>query len=74
MGGKGELVEFTRLFKEGPLSKADKAELKRKINKVIDGATFSITVEAMVQVPIQAVIDKVDRIVMDYEKKRKTKK
>jgi CRISPR/Cas system-associated endoribonuclease Cas2 len=73
MGGKGELVEFTRLFKEGPLSDADKAELKRKINRIIDGATFSITIEAMVQVPIQTAVDHIMHWGTQEARKRKRK-
>jgi hypothetical protein len=49
MSGKGELVEYTKLFKKGPLKKADKDELKKKINDVIDNATQNITIEAMVK-------------------------
>ena len=70
MGGKGELVEYTRLFKEGPLSDADKVELKRKINEIIDGATFSITIQAMVQVPIHSIVDHIVKW-SDEEKKKK---
>lgn len=51
MGGKGELVNYTRLFKKGPLKPADKTELKKKINDIIDAASTSITIEAMVEEP-----------------------
>jgi hypothetical protein len=48
MGGKGELVQYIRLFKKGPLKAADKKVLKEKINAIIDSASDSITIEAMV--------------------------
>jgi len=47
MGGKGELVHHTRLFKKGPLKPADKKVLKEKINAIIDATSSSITIEAM---------------------------
>ena len=48
MGGKGELVHYTRLFKKGPLKPADKKVLKEKVNALIDAASNSITVEVLV--------------------------
>jgi hypothetical protein len=48
MGGKGELVKYTRLFAKGPLSAHDKTVLKEKVNAIIDAASNSITIEAMV--------------------------
>ena len=48
MSGKGELVKYTRLFAKGPLSAHDKTVLKEKINAIIDAASNSITLEAMV--------------------------
>jgi hypothetical protein len=48
MGGKGELVKYTRLFAKGPLSPRDKTVLKEKVNAIIDAASNSITIEAMV--------------------------
>jgi hypothetical protein len=49
MGGKGELVKYTRLFKKGPLTPQKKQILKEKINAIIDKASHSITIEAMVE-------------------------
>jgi hypothetical protein len=49
MSGKGELVKYTRLFKRGPLSGRDKRELKAKINAIIDEASQTITVMAVVE-------------------------
>jgi hypothetical protein len=48
MSGKGELVKYTRLFAKGPLSAHDKTVLKEKVNAIIDAASNSITIEAMV--------------------------
>ena len=48
MGGKGNLVKYTRKFKKGPLTKKQKQSLKDDINAIIDGATNAITIEAMV--------------------------
>jgi hypothetical protein len=48
MGGKGELVEYTRLMEKGPLTPAQKADLKQKINDIIDAASDTITIETMV--------------------------
>ena len=49
MGGKGELVKYTRLFEKGPLTDAKKKVLKDKINAIIDLATNSITIAALVE-------------------------
>jgi hypothetical protein len=49
MSGKGELVKFTRIFKEGPLTSHDKKVLKEKIDAIIDAASHTITIEAMVK-------------------------
>jgi hypothetical protein len=46
MSGKGELVNYTRLFKKAPLSTHDKEELKAKIVEIIENCTESITIEA----------------------------
>jgi len=48
MSGKGEVVKYTRLFEKGPLTSAKKKKLKDEINAVIDAASNSITLEAMV--------------------------
>jgi hypothetical protein len=49
MSGKGELVDYTRMVEKGPLTPAQKAALKQKISDIIDAATHSITIEAMVE-------------------------
>jgi hypothetical protein len=49
MSGKGELVKFTRLFKKGPLKPHDKKVLKEKIDAIIDAASHTITIDAMVE-------------------------
>jgi hypothetical protein len=46
------LVKFTQIVKKGPLSPKDKQELKKEINDIIDKATRSITIQAIVQPPI----------------------
>ena len=48
MGGKGELVEYTKMMEQGPLTPAQKAALKQKINDIIDAASDTITIETMV--------------------------
>jgi hypothetical protein len=55
MSGKGELVEYTRLFKKAPLSERDKKELKEKINAIIDEATQTITIEALVEASVDSI-------------------
>jgi hypothetical protein len=49
MGGKGELVKYTSLIQKGPLTPGDKKKLKEKINAIIDAASGSITIQAMVE-------------------------
>jgi len=49
MSGRGELVKFTLLFKKGPLTDHDKKVLKDKINAIIEEASTTITIEAMVE-------------------------
>ena len=64
MGGKGELVKYTRLFEQGPVSDAKKKVLKDKINAIIDLATNSITIAALVEPTTPALTkapDKADR-------------
>lgn len=56
MGGKGELVKYTRLFAKTP---QEKALLKQQINAIIDEATHAITVEAMVEALPQDIVKEV---------------
>jgi len=60
MGGKGELVNYNRLFERGrqreghppePLTPQQKADLKDKVCRLIESATFEITVETMIFSP-----------------------
>jgi hypothetical protein len=46
------LVKFAQIVKKGPLTPKDKEELKKEINGIIDKATRSITIQAIVQPPI----------------------
>ena len=52
MSGKGELVKYTRLFEQGPndgpLTPAQKDNLKTKVNALIDSATVAITIDALI--------------------------
>jgi CRISPR/Cas system-associated endoribonuclease Cas2 len=52
MAFKRGLVKFAQIVKKGPLSPKDKQELKKEINDIIDKATRSITIQAIVQPPI----------------------
>ncbi len=48
MSGKGELVNYTRLVAK---TAKERAKLKKDICDIIDAATTTITVEAMVEAP-----------------------
>lgn len=48
MTGKGELVKYYRFHKTKPLSDDDKKELKARIGLIIDNATQTITITALV--------------------------
>jgi CRISPR/Cas system-associated endoribonuclease Cas2 len=50
MGGRGETVAYTRKF-DSQLSDDDREKLKEEINAIIDGATKSITIIALVEEP-----------------------
>jgi len=58
MGGKGETVQYVRLFERGgdvhhpkPLTPEQKEILKDKVCRLIDSATFEITVETLLGGP-----------------------
>jgi hypothetical protein len=51
MGSPTTFVKYTRLFQQGPLTPAQKQELKDAINAIIDEASSTITIEAMVVPP-----------------------
>jgi hypothetical protein len=46
------LVKYSRIIHQGPLSANEKEKLKQEINAIIDAATRSITIEAIVQPPM----------------------
>jgi hypothetical protein len=71
MSGKGELVNFTRLFKKGPLTSHDKTVLKEKIYAIIDAASHTITIEAMVEASAEDLKKALEEI---ERKKRKGKR
>jgi hypothetical protein len=54
MAFKRGLVKYSRITHKGPLSAEDKKQLKQEINAIIDSATRSITLEAIVQPPLGA--------------------
>jgi hypothetical protein len=68
MSGKGELVEYTRLFKKAPLTDKDKKELKEKINAIIDEASQTITIEAMVEASVDSLKKEIEK--KSYKKDR----
>ena len=49
MSGKGETVRYQRLVHVGQLIADDKRELIEKITAIIEAASDTITIEAMVQ-------------------------
>ncbi len=49
MSGTGELVEFTKEFRKGPVSDAEKKKLRELIDAKITNAASDITVEVMVK-------------------------
>jgi hypothetical protein len=53
MSGKGELVEYTRLVEEAPLTPHKKERLKEKILDIIDAASTTITIEVMTEASIE---------------------
>lgn len=60
MSGKGELVKYTRLVATTP---QERAALKQQISAIIDAASATITVEAMVEaLPQEIVTETVKKI------------
>jgi hypothetical protein len=68
MSGRGELVKFTLLFKKGPLTDHDKKVLKDKINAIIEEASNTITIEAMVEASDEDLQREMEKIARDKEK------
>jgi hypothetical protein len=56
MSGTGELVNYTRIYAQ---TAADKAALITQITAIINNAAGAITVEAMVQVLPQNVVNEI---------------
>jgi hypothetical protein len=52
-------VDFTFLFKKGPLTDHDKRVLIEKVTAIIEAASGSITVETMVHVVTPDLINKI---------------
>jgi len=67
MGGKGELVKYTSIT---AATAEQRKELKAKINAIIDAATGTITVQAMVQAFPQDIIKGMLEEIRELEKKK----
>lgn len=60
MSGKGELVKYTRLI---ATTAQERAKLKQDINAIIDAASTTITIEAMVEaLPQEIVTETLEKI------------
>ena len=60
MSGHGETVKYTKIFKQRPLTSADREELKRRIGLVIDEATLDITIIALVRATTHDLISELE--------------
>lgn len=56
MSGKGELVEYTRIFVEGPLTPQKKMKLKDDISTIIDFHSGDITVSILAKPSVAALV------------------
>ncbi|HKA41432.1 MAG TPA: hypothetical protein VKF40_05520 [Burkholderiales bacterium] len=54
MSGKGELVEYTKIFVEGPLTPKKKKDLKDDIGTIIDFQSGDITIMIMAEPSVAA--------------------
>jgi len=61
MSGKGELVEYTRLVEQEPITEHKKDVLKRKVIALIDAASTTITIEVMTEASVDRLNDEIDR-------------
>ena len=62
MSGKGELVEYTRLFVEGPLTPQKKKDLKDDISTIIDFHSGDITVAILAKPSVASLVaDELDK-------------
>jgi len=71
MSGKGELVKYTRLVQQGPLTDQDKAVLIEKITGIIRAASHAITIEAMVAATQTVRLDEMVEILERLERERR---
>jgi hypothetical protein len=67
MGGKGELVKYTNII---ATTAEERKVLKEKINAIIDHATGTIAVQAMVQAFPQDIIKGMLEEIRELEKKK----
>jgi hypothetical protein len=70
MSGKGELVDYTRIFVEGPLNPQKKQKLKDEITTIIDFHTGDITISILAKPSVSALVAEE----LDKGKKGKSKK
>lgn len=66
MGGKGDLVNFTSIT---ATTAQERAVLKQQINAIIDAASGTITVQAMVQAFPASIIKEMLEKIRQLEKK-----
>lgn len=66
MGGKGDLVNFTSIT---ATTSQERAALKQQINAIIDAASGTITVQAMVQAFPPSIIKEMLEKIRELEKK-----
>ena len=72
MGGKGELVELHKDIQErGRFRRRTRTTLKQQICDIIQRATFSITIQAMVQIPIHSLVDRILALAEEEIKRKK---
>jgi hypothetical protein len=67
MSGKGELVNYTSLT---ATTAEERRVLKQKIDAIIDAATGTITVQAMVQAFPQDIIKELVEKISEVERKK----
>ncbi len=73
MGGKGETVNYTRLFEEGPLTDEKKQKLKNDIDVIINAATESITIIALVEPTPEELRKALEKALEEAERKKREK-
>jgi hypothetical protein len=70
MNGRGDLVNYTRYFEQGPLSPHEKEVLKKKVNDIIDAASGAITIIALVEALPKTLIDNFVKEILDEVHKK----